>query len=185
MSLPEMHVPRRPIAAISLLCLALAGCFRPIYAELPTGGTIRDSLAAVDVATIIDRSGQERIGHYLRNELAFDLDGSGQPRPKRYKLEMTVTERLSTTVVNTQTGRADAAVLIVDADFTLKPLDGSPILAAKATASASYDRGPQRFASVRAARDAELRAAKLLGEQIQTRIAATLAARAATPPPAS
>lgn len=178
MSLLEITGRGRRTAAICLFCLGLAGCFRPIYAELPTGGTVHDALAAVDVATIIDRSGQERIGHYLRNELAFGLDGSGKAPPKRYKLEMTVTERLSAAVVNTQTGRADAAVLIVEAEYTLKPLgDGPVVTSGKATASASYDRGPQRFASLRAARDAELRAAKLLAEQIQTRIAATLAAR--------
>jgi LPS-assembly lipoprotein len=44
--------------------------------------------------------------------------------------------------------------------------------------SASYDRFPQRFASVRAARDAEIRVAKLLADQIRTRVAAHLATRA-------
>jgi LPS-assembly lipoprotein len=177
MSLPEMPRPWRAIA-IFAMSLSLAGCFRPLYAELPTGGTVRDALAAVDVAAIVDRPGQERIGHYLRNELAFDVDGSGQPRAKRYKLELSVAERLAATVVNLQTGRANSAVLIADADFTLKPLgDGPVILSGRATASASYDRGPQRFASLRAARDAEIRVARQLAEQIQTRIAATLATR--------
>jgi LPS-assembly lipoprotein len=32
---------------------------------------------------------QERLGHYLRSELIFDLDGSGQAAvPKRYRLKM-------------------------------------------------------------------------------------------------
>jgi LPS-assembly lipoprotein len=45
-----------------------------------------------------------------------------------------------------------------------------------ATGTTSYDRFPQRFANVRAARDAEIRLAKLLAEQVKTRLAATLSA---------
>ena len=43
-----------------------------------------------------------------------------------------------------------------------------------ATAQATYDRFNQRFATVRAARDAEIRLAKTLAEQVKTRLAATL-----------
>ena len=40
--------------------------------------------------------------------------------------------------------------------------------------AASYDRTSQRFADMRAARDAEIRDAKNLADQIQTRIAAAM-----------
>ena len=43
--------------------------------------------------------------------------------------------------------------------------------------TASYDRTSQRFANIRAARDAEIRDAKALADQIRTRIMAALAAR--------
>ncbi len=45
-------------------------------------------LAAIQVDEINMAQGQERLGHYLRSELIFDLDGSGQPAPKRYRLKM-------------------------------------------------------------------------------------------------
>ncbi len=48
----------------------------------------------------------------------------------------------------------------------------------KATATASYDRSAQRFATVRAARDADIRLAKVLSEQIRTRLSAALASGA-------
>ena len=44
-----------------------------------------------------------------------------------------------------------------------------------ATGTATYDRGVQRFATVRAERDAEIRLAKTLAEQIKTRLAAGFA----------
>jgi len=63
-----------------------------------------------------------------------------------------------------------------EANYTLKTFDGTRTIASgKATASASYDRFTQRFTNVRAAREAEMRVAKLLSEQIRTRLAAALA----------
>lgn len=88
---------------------------------------------------------------------------------------MSVTESLAATAVNSATGTASAAILTGSAVFTLTPFGGGPVvITGTAVASAPYDRGPQRFADVRAARDAEIRVAKVLAEQIQTRIAATL-----------
>jgi LPS-assembly lipoprotein len=46
----------------------------------------------------------------------------------------------------------------------------------KVVGSASYERSPQRFAVVRAQRDAEIRLAKLLSEQIRNKLALSLRA---------
>jgi LPS-assembly lipoprotein len=72
-------------------------------------------------------------------------------------------------------GRAAAATLVANATYTLTALDGRPITTGGASASASYDRYIQRFANVRASRDAEIRIARLLAEQIKTRLSAVLA----------
>jgi LPS-assembly lipoprotein len=45
------------------------------------------------------------------------------------------------------------------------------------TVAASYDRTSQRFTNLRAARDAEIRDAKSLSDQISTLIAAAIAAK--------
>ena len=45
-----------------------------------------------------------------------------------------------------------------------------------AKGAASYDRFQQRFASVRAARDGEIRIAKMISSEIKTRLAAALSA---------
>ena len=169
----------RRVAVASALSLVLAGCFTPLYGPLPTGGTVKDVLAAIEVGPVGAKPGQDRIAHYLRNELVFDLDGSGQPPPKRYKLDLIVSESLAAAAVNTQTGQASSAILTGTAVFKLIPIGGGPeIVAGTAVASASYDRGPQRFANLRASRDAEIRVAKTLAEQIQTRLAVILRNRA-------
>jgi LPS-assembly lipoprotein len=164
------------LATAALVALGLSACFQPLHGPTASGASMRDVLAAIDVQPVAAPVGQERLTHYLRSELVFDLDGSGQPRPKRYKLAVGAIERVATPIVDTVTGRAQSATLIADATYSLTTLDGARVITSgKATASASYDRYPQRFANVRASRDAEIRVAKLLSEQIRTRLAAALA----------
>ena len=166
----------RSVALVALMALSLGGCLTPLHGPTASGVSMRDAFAAIEVAPVTASVGQERLTHYLRSELVFDLDGSGQPSPKRYKLAIGATERVATPIVDTVTGRAAAATLVADATYTLTSLDGKRVITTgKASASASYDRYMQRFANVRAARDAEERVAKLLSEQIKTRLAAALA----------
>jgi LPS-assembly lipoprotein len=165
-----------------LLAAAVAGslsaCFRPLYGPTATGEPLKDVLAAIEVEKVATRTNRERIGHYLRSELIFDLDGSGEPPPKRYKLALVVRDGLAAPIVDSATGRAVSAILTTDVDYILTNFDGSlTITKGTATASASYERTAQRFGDVRAARDAEIRAAKLIAEQIRTRLAAALVSR--------
>jgi LPS-assembly lipoprotein len=139
---------------------------------------LKDVLAAIDVQKVATKPNRERIGHYLRSELTFNLDGSGEPPPKRYKLALAVGEGVSSPIVDAATGRAVSAILNVEAEYILTNFDGSQtITRGTAIASATYERTAQRFADVRAARDAEIRAAKLLAEQIRTRLSAALVSR--------
>jgi LPS-assembly lipoprotein len=164
------------LAVTAFLALGLAACFQPLHGPTVAGGRVSDMLAAIEVTPVLSAPGQERVTHYLRSELVFDLDGSGQPRPKQYKLTVSVSERIATPIIDAVSGRADSATLIANATYSLSSLDGTRVITSgSATSSASYDRHAQRFASVRAARDAEIRIAKLLSEQIKTRIAAALA----------
>jgi LPS-assembly lipoprotein len=166
------------LAAAALVAAALSACFRPLYGPTATGEPLKDVLAAIDVQAVATKPNRERLGHYLRNELAFGLDGSGEPSPKRYKLALVVAESGSTPIVDTTTGRAVSATLIADATYTLTNFDGTETIAkGVASASASYERSAQRFADVRAARDAEIRAAKLLADQIRTRLSVALVSK--------
>jgi LPS-assembly lipoprotein len=157
---------------VCLAALALGGCIRPLYGSAAVGGAqVQDRLAAIEVAPI-----GERMGHYLRNELVFDLDGSGGAPAKLYTLAVTVSESLDVTVTDYSTGRADSATLVATASYTLTEKgSGKTLFSGVAVARASYDRSVQRFANLRAARNAQERAAKSLSNLIRNRIAAGFA----------
>ena len=153
------------------LALALGGCLRPMYAP-QAGFDTRVELQAIAIEPV-----QGRLGHYLTEELRFLLNGSGdQPAPK-YRLTITFTQSGQTSLVDTVTGRATANSLSVRADYKLIPAaGGKPVTEGYVISLADYDRGSNRFANVRAARDAEIRNAKTLADQIRTRIATAIVA---------
>ena len=100
------------------------------------------------------------------------------PTPKRYKLALAFTSTLTTPIVDTQSGRAQSATINGTVTYKLTNADRSQTLTSgRATGTASYDRNPQRFASLRAGRDAEIRLAKVLADQIRTRLSIALANR--------
>jgi len=176
-----LDTPGRPaalarIAVVVAAASLTAGCLRPMYAPASSATTasVQSRLAGVVVEPL-----PERLGHYLVQELRFDLDGSGTTAQPRYRLSLTAKERLQAAVVNSATGRASSATLIVESTFTLTSIDtGATLLTGTAFGSASYDRTQQRYAAIRAARDAEIRVARNLAEQIKTRVAAYFASQA-------
>ncbi|RVU21156.1 LPS assembly lipoprotein LptE [Methylobacterium oryzihabitans] len=167
------------LALAGTLALSLSACFRPLYGPTPSGVPLAAMLASIQVDPAQTAAGQERLGHYLRSELVFDLDGAGQSAEKRYRLTLVASEQVQTPIVSSITGRAESATLIGTATYRVVTLDGSRILTeGVAQGSATYDRSVQRFASVRAAREAEIRLAKVLADQIKTRVSAILATQA-------
>jgi LPS-assembly lipoprotein len=162
------------LAATAALALALGGCLRPLYGPTASGERLQDLLASIEVAEPITNVLQERLGHYVRSELVFMLDGSGQPKPKRYRLTLNLNQSIQSAIVDFVTGRAESATTVGRATYTLYTGDGRVVTTGTATASATFDRTPQRFATVRAARDAEIRLGTQLAEQIKTRIAAVM-----------
>jgi LPS-assembly lipoprotein len=166
------------LAAIGALTLGLSACFRPLYGPTASGESLPSVLAAIEIDKVTTSLPQERVGHYLRSELVYDLNGSGIPAPKRYKLNLSFVERVQSPIVDTSTGRAQSATLTGELTYKLTSLDGQTVITSgTATGYVTYDRSPQRFATVRAARDADIRLAKTLADQMRTRLAAALATR--------
>ncbi len=168
---------RRLMLAAALAAAGLAGgCLRPLYAEntaSTVGGSVTDALKDVEVAEI-----KGLLGHYLRNELVFNLDGGGDVRPaKRLRLTASVSESLEVVTVDYANGRADSAVLVARANWTVTNIaTGQVVSSGNSQVRAPYERSEQRFATVRAARDAQIRAGKSLAEQIRGQLAADLVA---------
>jgi len=156
-----------------VLALPLAGCIQPLYGSLPNGSTMQAELQAIQVEPINDRA-----GHYLRDKLIFAFNGTGTHVPPKYKLIISLTEQVQTPLIDTVTGFASAANVTMIADFRLEPAAGGAILYKdKATVFMSYDRTIQRYADVRASRDAEIRNAERLAEEIHMLVATALAKR--------
>jgi LPS-assembly lipoprotein len=170
--LPHGGALPRLFAAL-LMSLALSGCIQPLYGPLSAGGDVAGELQAVAVEPI-----PNRLGHYLGNELIFGFNGTGSWVPPKYRLIVTVTENVQTPLIDTVSGYPSAANVVVNADYRLMPVGGTePVTKGQATVVASYDRTSQRFSNLRAARDAEIRDAKTLADQIRIRVAAAIAAR--------
>ncbi|GAC1337421.1 MAG: hypothetical protein NVSMB26_24600 [Beijerinckiaceae bacterium] len=174
MSAPQDARWRRTAwTAILSLPLLLSGCFQPLYGPLASGGSLQDELQAIAVNPI-----PERLGHFVENELAFAFNGTGSTVVPKYRLTVVLRERVQTPLIDTVTARASAATVIVDADYSLVPVGGVvPITKGTAFSVASYDRTSQRVSNVQAARDAETRDAKVIADQIRTRVATALASR--------
>ena len=162
------------LAAIAASALALGGCFQPMYGPMSVGGgDVAAELQAIAIEPI-----PERIGHYLGDDLIFDLNGTGSHVPPKYRLFVTLRESANTPIIDTVNGIATAATVTLNADFRLVPIGGGdPIVKGTALVIASYDRNDQRYSNIRAARDAEIRDAKQLSDQLRIRLASALATR--------
>jgi LPS-assembly lipoprotein len=174
MSLSKRGFLRLARGALALApVLPLSACIQPMYGELSANAPIAADLRAVEVAPISDR-----LGHYLRNELIFAFNGTGEEFAPRYRLTVKPSEFAQTPILDTVTGRATAATVITGAEYTLVKVPGGQVVTkGKSTSIASYDRFSARYANVRAARDAEIRDAKTLAEDIHNRIALALTAQ--------
>ena len=164
--------PRRCVWVAALAPL-LTGCFQPLYAPSLLGdGNGSTKLASIEVADIPDR-----LGHFLHAELQFQLGGGAIPTAPLYQLAITTRQTTQVALVDRNTDRADSASQLVVATYVMRDRDGKIVTSGTVTAVASYDRSSQQFANLRASRNAEERAAKLLAEQIRIRISAALVSK--------
>ena len=160
---------RARAAAALTAALALGGCFQPLYGEAAHPGLV-EKMREVEVAPIPDR-----IGHYLGDDLIAKMKGSGETPPAKYRLTIKLTQISQTPTVESQINTADSATVVGAATFNLTRIDtGAVLYAGSATSAAAYDRTLQSYANLRAARDAEIRIARALADEIELRVAAAL-----------
>jgi LPS-assembly lipoprotein len=173
MSLSEPRSPGKGWRfALLLLALPAGGCFQPLYGEAAHPGLAAE-MRAIVVAPIKDR-----IGHYLGDDLAAELNGTGEPVDPKYRLTVAVTIGVGTPTITSQLQVANAATQTAYATYTLTPAGGgATIVTGQAISSAVYDRTEDRFANLRAQRDADIRVAKSLAHEIGLRLAAYLGER--------
>lgn len=158
----------RGVAAL-VMALALGGCFQPLYSEAAHPNLVAN-MKAIEVVEIKDR-----IGHYLGDDLISKLNGTGETVPPKYRLVITMAVTSATPTIESQIGAADAATVTGKATFKLTKIEGGDVIyESDATSVAVYDRTLDSFANLRAGRDADIRIARALADEIELRIAAAL-----------
>lgn len=171
---------RRWVRNGAALALAgvLAGCFQPLYGDRAGVGdsAVRTALSSVDIKQIPAANGspEARIAVELRNDLLFATTGGHSPAPPSYTLAIKISSTRLSVIVDINSGRPDIENYGIDASYTLTDIaTNKTVVTGQAFARVSYDipGSEQRFARVRALRDAENRAASVIAEQIKSRLA--------------
>jgi LPS-assembly lipoprotein len=164
-----------------LLALALAGltagCFQPLYGDKAIGGAgVGDKLAAVEVAPINLPNGTRlaRVSGEVRNALIYEFTGGGGVASSTYRLDIKMTSTVVSVIVDVNSGRPDVQNYGIDATYTLiDTTTGKAVVNGATFSRVSYNipGQQQRFAGDRGLRDAEDRAAKVIADNIHSRLA--------------
>jgi LPS-assembly lipoprotein len=166
------------LAPALVVAALLGGCFQPMYGQLsPTAGPgLRDVLSAVRVTTVEAPKGttEERLSVELRNTLLFSFTGGTGSSSPTHELTVRLTSRTAKVIVDLTSARPDLENFGLDASYRLVEVaTGKTVVTGTTFASVSYDipGQVQRFAALRGLRDAENRAAKVIADNIKSRLA--------------
>ncbi len=159
---------------LAFAMLALPACtLEPLYGSLAPGiAPVGSGLSQIEIAPIGGRNGIS-----LRNELIFVLTGGGQPVANgRFKLDIALQQNVTPTQYEQISGRPTSALQYVAATYFLTDRQsGKKVYQSRSFARTTYDQDIQRFANIRAERDAEDRAVKVLAQEIRNSLAAYFA----------
>lgn len=177
MSWSDMTRFARFLGALALAGLT-AGCFQPLYAERPTpsgGASLVGQLSSVDVSPIDTPGGSRlsRVSVGVRNELIYDLTGGNGGVSPTHRLDVKLAATQLQVIVDINTARPDVNNYGIDATYTLTELaTGKTVVKGQTFSRVSYNipGQEQRFAGDRGLRDAENRAAKVIAENIRSRL---------------
>jgi LPS-assembly lipoprotein len=170
MSFPDQTIQVSRRALVFAALLSVAGCFQPMYGDRGTGSgpSLVNAMRDVEIAPI-----EGRVGQQLRNDIIFELSGgAGNPKGAPYKLDLTVATGNYTANIDPTSGLSQAETVTLDVTYRLRDVaNGRVVVSDRALARVTVDSTAQRYARVRAIRDAENRAAQVVSEQIRSRIA--------------
>ncbi len=175
----QRHIRKRMKAlfgcTVAGLCaLALGACnIRPLYGTSPAGTQAEIN----ELRTIYIPPLKTRAGQVLRNELLFAFAADSLPGPLHvYELAISLNRSSSELIVVQHRGAPQSQALQMRVAYRLtETKSGVVVHKGNSFAQASWNWSGQRFANERAERDAETRAAKVIAEDLRTRIAAQFA----------
>ena len=168
-------------AALALALAGLtAGCFQPLYGSSSPSAAgapgVSDKLSSVEVLPIDAPNGTRtsRIGVEVRNDLISNLTGGGPAAATAYNLKISISASTRQVIVDINSARPEIQNYGLDASYTLTDVGTGKVLFTSQTfARVSYNipGQEQRFAGDRGLRDAENRAAKVIADNIRSRLA--------------
>jgi LPS-assembly lipoprotein len=160
-------------AAVIGLAAGLSGCgssgFQPLYATGATGERTDARLAQIDIAPV-----PGRIGQRIRNELVFDKSAGGPSQPPTQRLEIKLTESLLTTLADVK-GDSAGQTLQVEAVYRIVNIATAKVEGeGRSVARANFERFQSIYANVRGRENAENQAARVIANDLKTRLAVHL-----------
>jgi LPS-assembly lipoprotein len=168
----------RAAAALAIAALA-GGCFQPLYGErsaIDGAPVLRDQLSAVDILQIEAPKGTDeaRLAVEIRNALLFDFTGGGASASPTHRLKIAMGSTRASVIVDINASRPEIENYGINATYSLTEIaTGKVVVTGQTFARVSYDipGQQQRFARQRGLRDAESRAAKVIANNIMSRLA--------------
>jgi LPS-assembly lipoprotein len=163
-----------PVFAIAAAC---AGCFQPLYGESSVGGrpAVKDALGGIDIKQIdaAPNTAEARLAVQIRNELLFSFNGGGSSGPITHRLDVKIGGSRSIISIDSNSALPNVEAYNLSTTYTLTDLaTNTVVVTGRARTSVSYDTlGQQRFARISGMHDAEKRAAKVISDNITTRMA--------------
>ncbi|WP_315836516.1 hypothetical protein [Bradyrhizobium prioriisuperbiae] len=175
MSSLDLRIAGR-LLVVAVLAAFTAGCFQPMYAERSDGKpALRERLAGIEVPPLDypQASREARVGLNIRNALMFKMYGDAVGAAPTHKLLLRLTASRTSIILDTTTQLPAVENYGVDVTYELKDATGKTVLTGSTFARVSYDipGQEQRFAKNRGLRDAEDRAAGVVADNINTRLA--------------
>ncbi len=181
------NAPRLPRLLLALSIAGLtAGCFQPLYGDRSVGvggRSLSDKLSAVEVPPIKAENGTRiaRVGIEMRDQLLFDLTGGGRAAAAAYRLDIQLSSTRVQVIVDINSARPEIQNYGINASYILfDNATGKPVIKGTTFSRVSYNipGQQQRFAGDRGLIDAENRAAKVIADNIRSRLASYFAAGA-------
>ena len=160
------------LSAILLLvaALVLAGCgYRPMYGSSSTNPGVAGTLAAISIPEAADRPGQ-----LVRNELVYSMQ-TGKGGDPKFLLNLTTSVADNSVFAKEQPSVTRQAILITTSFELVDRSTGKVVTKGTSFSRVAYDVIRQPFADMQAQKDATERAAREVGADIRTRLAAFFA----------
>jgi len=157
------------LIALAIGCLLSACGFQPLYGTSASGSAVATELSAIE----IDEQ-DTRLGQLIRNDLLSSMS-SPAGSASRYRLQLVALDGTKTMIQNDDEDTRRFSYRVNVAYRLIDQQTGKELSSGKTFSQVSYDRTTSDFANVQAETNAMERAAKEVGNDIRTRLAAYFA----------